>query len=335
VQSVARAEDIAMTTRRACLTSFAALLALTATHPAHSQAWPQRPVRIVVPFSVGGNTDIIARIVAQRLGEAFGQQFVIENRAGASGAVAAELVARSAPDGHTLIMANVPQIAVLPATTKTPYDPVRDFAPISNIGTNPFVLAAHPSIPADSVAAFVDHVRAQPKTVTYASSGVGSMTFVTMALFRKRAGLDMIPVTYKGGAAPVADLVAGHVNSMFSNLSLVVPHATSGRLRLLGVTSEKRLRHIPHVPTFVESGFPGFRILTWNGLMAPAGTPKDIIDRIAGEIARAVKDPQFSERLAGDGFDPLGSSPQEFAATIAADIAFWADAVKAVGGQEQ
>src|SRR5215510_3828255 len=217
-----------LTTRRACIGSLAALLALAVTRPARSQPWPQRPVRIVVPFSVGGNSDIIARIVAQRLGEAFGQQFVIENRAGASGAVAAELVARSAPDGHTLIMANVPQIAILPASMKTPYDPVRDFAPISNIGTNPFVLAAHPSIPADSVKAFVDYVRAQPGTVTYASSGVGSMTYIAMALFRRRAGLDMLPVTYKGGAAPVADLVAGHVRSMFSNLSLVVPHATSG-----------------------------------------------------------------------------------------------------------
>jgi len=324
-----------MPTRRACLGSLAAVLALGPGRSARAQAWPTRPVRIVVPFSAGGNADIIARIVAQRLAEAFGQQFVIENRAGASGAVAAEAVARAPADGYTLLAANVPQIAVLPAIGKTPYDPVRDFAPISNIGINPFVLVAHPSMPVETLAQYVDYVRGRPNTVTYVGSGTASLTYLTMALFRKRAGLDMIPVSYRGGAAPVADLVAGHVKTMFANVSVVMPHAASGALKLIAVTSERRVPQLPQVPTFADAGFPNFTIVTWNGLMAPAGTPRDIIDRIAAEIGRAVKDQKFVERLAGDGFEPLGSTPEEFSATIAADMAFWAEAVRSIGEAER
>jgi len=324
-----------MPTRRACLGSLAAMLAIGPGRPARAQAWPARPVRVVVPFSAGGNADIIARIVAQRLAEAFGQQFVIENRAGASGAVAAETVARAPADGYTLLAANVPQIAVLPAIGKTPYDPVRDFAPISNIGVNPFVLVAHPSMPVETLAQYVDYVRGRPNTIAYVGSGTASLTYLTMALFRKRAGLDMIPVSYKGGAAPVADLVAGHVKTMFANISVVMPHAASGALKLIAVTSERRVPQLPQVPTFADAGFPNFTILTWNGLMAPAGTPRDIIHRIAAEIGRAVKDQKFVERLAGDGFEPLGSTPEEFSATIAADMAFWAEAVRSVGEAER
>ena len=324
-----------MPTRRACLRSVAAMLVLGAARPALGQAWPARPVRIVVSFAPGGNADIIARIVAQRLAEAFGQQFVIENRAGASGAVAAETVARAPADGYTLLAANVPQIAVMPASVKTPYDPVRDFVPITNIGVNPFVLVAHPSLPVGTPAQFVDYVRARPKTIPYVASGVGSLTYLTMALFQKRAGLDMIPVSYRGGAAPVTDLLAGHVKTMFANVSVVMPHATSGALKLIAVTSDKRVPQLPQVPTFAESGFPDFKIVTWNGLMAPAGTPRDIIARIAAEIGRAVKDAKFVERLAGDGFEPIGSTPEEFAATIAADMAFWAEAVRTVGEPEK
>src|SRR5215510_643194 len=224
-----------MPTRRACLGSLAAVLALGPGRSARAQAWPTRPVRIVVPFSAGGNADIIARIVAQR---------------------PAEAVARAPADGYTLLAANVPQIAVLPAIGKTPYDPVRDFAPISNIGINPFVLVAHPSMPVETLAQYVDHVRGRPNTITYVGSGTASLTYLTMALFRKRAGLDMIPVSYRGGAAPVADLVAGHVKTMFANVSVVMPHAASGALKLIAVTSERRVPQLPQVPTFADAGFP-------------------------------------------------------------------------------
>jgi tripartite-type tricarboxylate transporter receptor subunit TctC len=310
-------------------------LALAAASPAQSQEWPQKPVRIVVSFAAGGNSDIVARLIGQRLSEAFAQQFVIENRPGASGAIAAEAVARAPADGYTLLMGNVPVIAITPALSKVSYDPVKDFAPISAVGANPLVLVVHPSVPVANIAEFVGHARARPRQLTYVSSGVGSIVHLAMALFLKRAELEMTAVSYKGGAAPLTDVIAGHVKTYFSNLSVVVPHVNSGALRMLGVTAERRLSAIPDVPTFIESGFPGFRILTWNGLMAPAGTPGSIIDRVAKEVGRAVKDTKFVERLANDGFDPIGNRPDEFAAMIAADISFWADAVKVAGMQDK
>ena len=310
-------------------------VALSVASPAQSQEWPHKPVRIVVSFAAGGNSDIVARLIGQRLSEVFAQQFVIENRPGASGAIAAEAVARAPADGYTLLMGNAPVISITPALGRVPYDPVKDFAPISAIGANPLVLVAHPSVPAANIEEFVGYARSRPRQLTYVSSGVGSIVHLAMGLFLKRAEIEMTPVSYKGGAAPLTDVIAGHVKTYFSNLSVVVPHASGGSLRLLGVTAARRLPQIPDVPTFIESGFPGFRILTWNGLMAPAGTPAWIIDRMATEAARAVKDPKFVERLAGDGFDPIGNRPDEFAAMIAADISFWADAVKIAGMQDK
>lgn len=315
---------------------FAILILVGMAFPAQSQAWPQKPVKIIIPFAPGGNTDGIARIVAARFGDTFGQQFIVENRPGAGGAIAAETVARSPADGHTLLLTAVTQLAVVPAMTKTSYDPMKDFAPISNIGTNPFVLITHPALPVRSIADFVEYVRARPGQLSYAAAAFGSLGHLSMALFLKRAGLEMIPVMYKGGGAlPFNDVVAGHVPTYFPPVSEVLPHRSSGALRLLAVSSEKRVPQIPDVPTVSESGYPGFKILTWNGLLAPAGTPKDIVGRLAQEIARAVKDPGFSERLTSYGVDPLGNSPEEFAAMIAADVALWAEAVKIAGVQEK
>jgi tripartite-type tricarboxylate transporter receptor subunit TctC len=324
-----------MQTRRGCVAGLAGLATVVLTKPARSQDWPQRPVKIIVPFAAGGHSDGMTRIVAQRLGETFGQQFVVENRPGAAGVIAAEVVARAPADGHTLFMGSPSQIAITPAMTKTPYDPVNDFAPISNIGAGPFVLAVHSGIPANTVGEFVEYVRRQPRKLTFISSGVNGMVHLATTLFLNRAGLDMIPVSYKGGTAPVTDVIAGHVDIYFAVLSVGLPHATNGALKLLAVTGERRASQIPHIPTFIESGFPGFKILTWNGLMAPAGTPKEIIDRIAKEVSRAAKDPKFVERLSSYGVDPLGNSPEEFAAMIAADIALWAEAVKIAGVPEK
>jgi tripartite-type tricarboxylate transporter receptor subunit TctC len=325
-----------MQTRRRCLIFFAVLVALGLAKPAQSQDWPQKPVRIIAPFAAGGSSDAIARIVAQRLGDVYGQQFVIDNRPGASGTISAEAVARSAADGYTLLLGSPSQITIAPIATKTSYDPVKDFAPISTIGSNPFVLVAHPSLAADNLAEFVELARRQPNKIAYAHGGFGTIVHLAMALFLKRAGIEMIPVTYKGGAAPaLTDVMAGHVPLYLAPLAGVVPHATSGAFRLLAVSSEMRVPQIPDVPTFIESGYPDFKILTWNGLMAPAGTPKAIIDRIAKDVARAVKDPKIAARLASNGVDPLGNSPEEFAAMIAADIAFWAEAVKIAGMQEK
>ena len=322
-----------MQTRRGCLLSLAAVAALAPMRRAQAESWPQRPVRIVVPFPAGGNTDTIARLIGQRLGEALGQQFVVENRAGAAGAIAAETVVRSPADGHTLLMATLGQMAVVPATTRAPYNPIRDFAPISNIGTNPFVLAVHPGVPARTLTEFIAYVRAQPSGLTYAAAGAGDLIHLATALFLKRAGLELTPVMYKGSAPALADVIAGHVPIHLSPLSGVLPAAAAGAVRLLAVSSEKRAPQIPDVPTFIESGFPGFKILTWNGLVAPAGTPAEIIDRVHHELTLAVRDPAFAERLVNTGVDPLGNSPEEFAAMIAADVQFWAEAVKIAGVQ--
>lgn len=313
---------------------FTALIALGSAEPAHSQNWPHKTVRIIAPFAAGGSSDGIARIVAQRLGEVYGQQFVVDNRPGASGTIAAETVARSPADPYTLLLGTPSQITIAPTATKTLYDPVKDFAPISVIGTNPFVLAVHPSLPVSNLAEFIEHVRAQPNRIGYAHGGFGTIVHLSMVLFLKRAGIEMIPVTYKGGAAPaVADVIAGHVPSYLAPLASVVPYASTGELRLLAVSSEKRAPQIPQVPTFIESGFPGFKVLTWNGLMAAAGTPTEIIDSIAKEMSLAVRNPKVAERLNNNGVDPLGNSPEEFAAMIAADIAFWTEALKIVGAQ--
>ncbi|MEA2977716.1 MAG: putative tricarboxylic transport rane protein [Alphaproteobacteria bacterium] len=323
-----------MQRRKLWLVAWVLVTVLGGAQNAWSQSWPQRPVRIVVPFAAGGNSDIIARTIAQPLSEAFGQQFFIENRTGAAGVIAAEAVAHSPADGYTLFMATSSQIAILPAMTKLPYDPVKDFAPISIIGTTPYVLAVHAGMPVNTLREFIDHVRARPNQLAYATSGLGSVTHLAMVLFLKRTGLDMIPVAYRGGVA-MNDIVAGHIPTYFTNLSAAVPYAAGEGVRLLAVSTEKRAPQIPQVPTFDESGFPGFKILTWNGLMAPAGTPKEIIGRIAGEVARVMHDPKLAERFASNGVDPLGNSPEEFAATIPADIELWAEAVKVAGVAEK
>jgi tripartite-type tricarboxylate transporter receptor subunit TctC len=293
--------------------------------------WPQRPVRIIAPYAAGGNSDVITRLTAQRLTEAFGQTFVVENRLGGNGAIAADAVARSAADGYTLLWGVTPPITINPALTKVNYDPIKDFAPISIVGVNGFVLVVNKSFPPKTVAEFISYVRAQPNKLAYAEGSAGSLTHLIMALFLHRAGLDMTNVSYRGNAPALTDVVAGHLPTMFSNISDAIPQASSGAIRLLAVSSKDRARQIPDVPTLAESGFPGFDVLTWNGLMAPAGTPKEIIDKIAAEIGRAVKDPQFVDKLDQLGADPLGNTPAQFAAMVATETALWADTIKTLG----
>jgi len=311
------------------VTVAAAILALTAA--AHAQDWPQRPVRILAPYAAGGNADGIARILAQRLTERLGQTFIIENRVGGNGAIAAETVTRAAADGYTLMWAVTPPMAITPVMTKVAYDPIKDFAPISIVGSNAFVLLVNKDFPPKSVAEFIAYVRAQPTQMAYAEGSAGSLTHLAMALFLKRAGLEMTNVSYRGNAPALTDVIAGHLQVMFSNVSDALPQAASGAVRLLAVSSEHRVPQIPDVPTVAESGFPGFNVLTWNGLVAPAGTPKPIIDLLAREIAAAAKDPKFVERLETYGVDPVGDTPEQFARTIAADVAQWTEAVRMTG----
>ncbi len=308
-----------------------AVLAVVAAPPADAQSWPEKPVRILAPYAPGGNSDGVARIVAQRLGDKFGQSFIVENRMGANGALAAEVVARSSPDGYTLLWAVTPPIAIAPAMRKQAYDPVKDFAPISAVATNAFVLLVNKDFPPRSLAEFISYVRAQPVKMAYAEGSAGSLTHLAMALFLKRAGLDMTNVSYRGNAPALTDVIAGRLPVMFSNVSDAIPFAESGAVRLLAVSSDKRVAQIPDVPTMAESGFPGFNVITWNGLVAPAGTSPAIVDAIAGEIARSLKDKDFLAHLQRYGVDPLGNTPAEFAALIRSDVAQWAEAVKSAG----
>jgi tripartite-type tricarboxylate transporter receptor subunit TctC len=326
-------ERVMMLSRDIALVAAALLLSATGCMDARAQAqnWPQRPVRIIAPYAAGGNSDVITRLTAQRLTDAFGQTFVVENRLGGNGAVASEAVARSAPDGYTLLWGVTPPITINPALTKVAYDPVKDFAPVSVVATNGFVLVVNKSFPPKSVSEFVSYVRAQPSKVAYAEGSAGSLTHLAMALFLKRAGLDMTNVSYRGNAPALTDVVAGHLPTMFSNISDAVPQATAGAIRMLGVSTKDRSAQIADVPTIAESGFPGFNVVTWNGLMAPAGTPKEIIDKMAAEIGRAVKDPAFVARLDQMGADPLGNTPEEFSAMIATETALWADTVQSLG----
>ena len=298
---------------------------------ASAQDWPQRPVTLIVPFAAGGNTDGIARMTAQVLSDSFGKSFVVENRPGAGGAIAADAVAKAQPDGHTLFIAALPVMAIVPAINKVRFDPLKDFATISNIATNPFVIVVNKDLPVKTLAEFVDYVRARNGKLSYGSAGIGSLNHLSMALFLKQAGLDMTHVPYKGNAPALSDVVAGHIPAMFSNLSDALPQAAAGNVKMLAVSSDKRSPVAAQVPTVVESGYPKFNVLTWNGLMAPAGTPKEIIDKIAQVIAKAVKEPKFAAQLAEYGVDPLGSTPDEYKAMLARDIAIWAEAVEIAG----
>jgi tripartite-type tricarboxylate transporter receptor subunit TctC len=296
---------------------------------AQAQSWPQKPVKVIVPFVAGGNTDTQARIVSERLNALLAQPFVVENKVGAGGAIAAEFVAKSAADGYTLFFAASPQFT-LPLVQKVNFDPFKDFAPIAIVGTNPFVLGTHVSVPATTVKEFVDYVKARPGQLNFASAGAGTVTHLTAALFLARAGLDMTHVAYKGGAQAVADLVGGQVQMYFGNASELIQHSQSGNVRMLGVSSAKRTPQLPDVPAIAET-YPGFSTGTWNGYLAPTGTPQPIIERAAHVIAQAVREPATAERLRKIGVEPLGNTPAEFSEVVRREAPIWRDAVKAAG----
>jgi len=299
-----------------------------------AQTWPQRPVKVIVPFTAGGNTDTQARIISERLSVALGQQFIVENRVGAGGAIAAEFVAKAPADGYTLFFAASSQIMIVPLIQKLNYDPLKDFAPISILGTNPFVLAVHISVPAKTLQDFIDYAKAHPGEINYSSGGTGSATHLAAALFASRAGLKMSHVPYKGGAQSVTDLVGGQIQMVLGNASDMIQHSKSGKIRLLAVSGEKRAPQFPDLPTIAEF-YPGFRSGTWNGFFAPAATPRMVIDRVAQEVAKAARDPGIIERLNKIGVDALGNTPAEFAARIRSEAPLWRDAVNAAGIKQE
>ena len=296
-------------------------LALGAAAPAIAQTlkWPDKPVRVIVPFAAGGSTDIIARVLTAKLSQEYGQQFVVDNRGGASGAIGAEIAARANPDGYTLIIVAT-SYATNAALYKIAYDPVRDIAPVGILHKGPFVLAVHPAVPATSVKDLVELVRAKPRTLNYGSSGVGGATHLATEFFRQLTKTDMTHVPYKGDAPATADLLGGQIQLIFSSVPALIAHLKSGRIRGLGVTTEKRFSELPDLPSVSET-VPGFEHTSWNGMWAPKGTPKEIVSRLNQSFARILAQPDVQERLRADGREPAPSTPEEFQRVIARDIA--------------
>ena len=308
-------------------------MALLLAHPAaHSQqAYPARAVRLVVPSAPGGGTDITARIMAPKFSEYFGQQVVVENRAGAATMIGGEVVARSAPDGYTLLM-GISTLAINAAMyKKVAYDALKDFAPIAQVVTLSNVLVTHPSLPARNVKELVSFAKARPGQINFASAGVGTNPHLSMELFLSLAGLKMMHVPYKGSGQGIVDVIAGHVPVMMPAVPTALVYIKDGRLRPLGVSGAKRSQAAPDIPTIAEAGIAGYEATQWFGILAPAGTPRAIVDRWHRETVRALKDPEVRDRLVADGADPVGSTPEEFAAYLRAETIKWAKVVKAIG----
>jgi len=288
-------------------------------------------VRIIVGFAAGGNTDTIARLSAEWLRPRLGQSVIVEDRPGAAGALSSDLVAHAAPDGYTLLMANVGQLAVLPFMTTVAYDPLKDFATVTIVGSNAVGLASNGMIPGDHLTDIVAAVRAQPGRFAYASGGNGSITHLTMALFLHRAGLEMVHIPYRGGALALADLLAHQVPLYFGNLAEVIPQ--SGKLKILAVSGATRVAALPEVPTVAEQGYPGFKAATWNGLVAPAATPPVVIAQLAAAMRPAAADADFVAKLARLGVDTVCNTPEEFAAGLRDDVVTWGEVVRLTGAR--
>jgi len=306
----------------------AALLVATPDR-AQAQAWPTRPVTIIVPFAPGGNTDTMARLLANKLGEKFGQNFIVENRVGASGAIGTAAVARAAPDGYTLMFGAVQQISVLPITDKVNYDPKTDLSYISIFGEGPFVLGVNVNrVPAKTLPEFLAFARNKPEPLTYASGGANSISHLVPALMFERAKAKVIHVPYRGGAPAVTDLVGGHVDVYFGNASELMNFASDPKIRILAVSSEARMPQLPDVQTLGEI-FPGFTMTTWNGLMAPAKISPDIFNKLALAAREAANDPAVKKTLTELGITPVGGTPEEFTKRVASEGGLLLEAIKA------
>ena len=308
-----------------------ACLAAVIVCAAHAQEYPSRPVRVIVPFAAGGPNDIIVRLVAQKLAASLGQPFLVENRAGAGGNIGTDYVAKSAPDGYTLLSVGPGSLIINPLMGKVPYDTERDFAPIALMARAPNALVAHPSLAAHSVKELIALARARPGAINYGSGGNGSTPHLAAALFAAMAGVELTHVPYKGTAPATADLIGGQVQIAFLGIPAMLPHARSGKLRVLAVTGLQRSAELPEVPTVDESGVAGYELNPWYGLLAPAGTPRVIVARLGAETTRVVRAAEMREKLAGQGAEAAGGTPEEYAAVIRADTATWTRVVGQAG----
>jgi tripartite-type tricarboxylate transporter receptor subunit TctC len=302
-----------------------------AGHAPAAEGYPNRPVRMLVGYPPGGPTDLAARLAAQHLTEAFGQQVIVDNRPGAGGTVSATLLVQSNADGYTLALGSNGEMAISPnLRRKLAYDPVRDIAAISRIGASQLVLIVHPSLPAKSVKELIALAKAKPGAINFASSGTGSTAHLCAELFKHMAAIDIVHVPYKGAGPAMTDLMGGQVQMLITGYSAAVPHVKAGKLRALGVTGAKRLASAPDLPTIGES-VPGYDVTSWYGIVAPRGTPAAVVDRVHREIAAMTRKPDVAARLAALGIEPEGNTPREFAAQVKSEIAKWARVIKAAG----
>jgi tripartite-type tricarboxylate transporter receptor subunit TctC len=314
--------------------AIAAVLALAAGAAA-AQAWPAKAVRFVVPFPPGGATDVAARALADKLAAAFGQQVVVENRAGGGGAIGAAEVARAAPDGYVLLFTADPMTTQHLVVKALPYDVMRDFVPVTQVTIQPIAIAVHPSVGASTIQEFVALAKASPGKYSFAHSGTGSGQHMAGELFKRRAGIEMVDIPYRGGGPAVADLLGGQVLVGVLGSTPLVPHHKAGRVRILAFTTKERFALLPEIPTVQEAGFAGFDISQWLGIFAPAGTPRPIVDRVQADVAAALKLPDVVERLARGALAPVGSTPEQFAALLKADLDRWGSLAAAIGLQPQ
>jgi len=313
---------------RACM----ALLVLIIATAASAQSYPDKSVRMVVPFAAGaGSNDIMARLVAQKLSDALGQQFVVDNRPGASGIIGTDIVAKAPPDGYTVLMMSLTFTVNPSLFSKLPYDTVRDPIPVTMVASAPLMLVVHPSVPAKSVTEFIAYAKANPGKLNFGSGGPGTTPHLAGEMIKTMAGIQVTHIPYKGGAPALTDLVAGQIQFMCENIPGTLPFAKAGKLRALAVTDLKRSPLLPELPTLDEAGLKGYQIVGWNGLFVPAGTPQPIVNRLNAEVVKALALPDVKDRLATLGADAVGDTPQHFAVFIKAEIPKWAKVVKDAG----
>ncbi len=312
--------------------AFMAAALLLAPLGAAAQAYPSKPIRLVVPYAPGGAASAFGRILSDRLSQSLGQPVIVDHRPGGGTVIGNDFVAKSAPDGYTLTMGTVSSHAmVVSLNTRVPYDPEKDFAPISLFASLPFVLMAHPSVPATSVRDVVAMAKAKPGSLTFGSAGNATSNHLAGELFKSRAGIDMIHVPYKGSAPALADLLGGQISMMFDLTATALPQIAGGKVRALAITSPRRSPMAPDLPTMAEAGIPGVEVVSWFGLLAPAGTPPAIVNLLNAEVVKAMQLAEVKTLMAGLGAEPITNTPQEFAAYISAERAKWAGVVKQAG----
>jgi len=305
------------------------LLLILGVSAVHAQPYPSKAIRIVVGFPIGGPADIVARIVAQQLTERLGQPVVVENRPGATGTIAAELVARAVPDGYTLFMATQPTNSVAPHMyARIGYDPLKDFATVVRVAHNPLLVAVHPSMPVKSINDLIALAKARPGQINFATGGIGSTPHMSMELFKRMAKLDMVAVHYKGETSAIVEVIGGHVQMLPSSISVLLPYVRSGKLRGIAVTTVKRSTLAPEFPTIAESGLPGFDTNSWSGIVVPAATPREIIQRLNTEIVRLLSQPNVREQLVKIGFEIVADTPEQFAVFLRDENTRWGKLVR-------